>query len=98
MDKNKLLGYLNIAIKAGYVIVGGENISKTLQHNRKIYLVLYDDDIKKNTCKIINNLVNNNIRTLELKNLNEYIKINNCKIIALKNKNLSDIIYNIIVE
>lgn len=96
MDKEKIEGYLNIAKKAGYLLIGGENIENAILHNRKIYLVLYEPSIQKNSLKIIRKAEERSILTKSLEGISNYIKIKNCKIIALKNKNLSDIIYNII--
>ena len=96
MDKEKIEGYLNIAKKVGYLLIGGENIENAILHNRKIYLVLYEPSIQNNSLKIIRKAEERSILTKSLEGISNYIKIKNCKIIALKNKNLSDIIYNII--
>lgn len=96
MDRQKIEGYLNIAKKAGYLLIGGENIENAILHKRKIYLVLYEPSIQNNSLKIIRKAEERSILTKSLEGISNYIKIKNCKIIALKNKNLSDIIYNII--
>ena len=96
LDKQKIEGYLNIAKKAGYLLIGGENIKNAILHNRKIFLVIYDPSIQNNSLKIIRKVEELSIPTKSLKDLSSYIKIYNCKILALKNKKLSDIIYNII--
>ena len=96
MDKEKIEGYLNIAKKAGYLLIGGENIENAILHNRKIYLILYEPSIQKNSLKVIRKAEERSILTKSIEGISNYIQIKNCKIIALKNKNLSDIIYNII--
>ena len=90
MDKIKLQGYINIAKKAGYVIIGGE---KLYNYNKKLYLVIYSKDASKNTLKIVEKLKQRDIPVITLENLED---IMNCKIIAIKNKNLSDIILDAI--
>ncbi len=95
MNIDKIKGYLNIAKKAGYVIIGGEKLEN---YNKKLYLVIYDKSAQKNTIKIIEKIKNKNIKTIELENLENLINITNCKIIGIKNKNLSDIIIDLIKE
>ena len=85
-----LKGYLNIARKAGYLIVGGE---KLCDYDKKLYLVLYDKNSQKNTMKIVHKLEEKNLNCIEVENLSDIICIQNCKIAGIKNKNLSDIIY-----
>ena len=88
MDKNKLQGYLNIAKKAGYVIIGGE---KLYNYNKKLYLVIYDNTSEKNTLKVVDKIKQRNIPIFSIDNLQDIVSIKNCKIIGIKNKNLSDI-------
>ena len=95
MDINKLKGYLNISHKAGYLIVGGE---KLYDYNKKLYLVVYDKSAQKNTMKVVEKLKDKNIPFIEVDNLQELTSIKNCNIIGLKNKNLSDIIFNLLTE
>lgn len=95
MNIDKIKGYLNIAKKAGYVIIGGEKLEN---YNKKLYLVIYDKSAQKNTLKIVEKIKDKDIKTIELENLETLININNCKIIGIKNKNLSDIIINLMNE
>ena len=88
LDKNKLQGYLNIAKKAGYVIIGGE---KLYNYNKKLYLVIYDNTSEKNTLKVVDKIKQRNIPIFSIDNLQDIVSIKNCKIIGIKNKNLSDI-------
>ena len=95
MNIDKIKGYLNIAKKAGYVIIGGEKLEN---YNKKLYLVIYDKSAQKNTLKIVEKIKDKDIKIIELENLETLININNCKIIGIKNKNLSDIIINLMNE
>lgn len=93
MDKQQISGYLNISRKAGYLIIGGEKLKG---YNKKLYLVLYDIDAQKNTLKVVEELKNKNISVFAVENLEEFTGIKNCKIIGLKNKDLSEIISNLL--
>ena len=95
MDKNKLQGYLNIAKKAGYVIIGGE---KLYNYNKKLYLVIYDNTSEKNTLKVVEKIKQRNIPIFSIDNLQDIVSIKNCKIIGIKNKNLSDIMMQCISD
>lgn len=95
MDKNKLQGYLNIAKKAGYVIIGGE---KLYNYNKKLYLVIYDNTSEKNTLKVVDKIKQRNIPIYSIDNLQDIVSIKNCKIIGIKNKNLSDIMMQCISD
>lgn len=95
MQNDKLKGFLNICRKANYLIIGGEALSN---YNKKLYLVLYDSSSKKNTLKIVEKFSNKGIKTMELDNLDTILLINNCKIVGIKNKNLSEEILKICGE
>lgn len=93
MEIEKIKGYFNISHKANYLIIGGEKLS---DYNKKLYLVVYDNTAQKNTLKVIEKLKEKNIPIISVDNLEELISIKNCKIIGLKNKNLSEIIIKLI--
>ena len=93
MDKDKLNGYLNLCRKAGYLIIGGETLD---DYKKKIYLIVYDKTAQKNTLKIVEKYKIKDIPVVEIEGLSEILKIDNCKIVGIKNKNLSDIILNLI--
>ena len=95
LDKNKLQGYLNVAKKAGYVIIGGE---KLYNYNKKLYLVIYDNTSEKNTLKVVDKIKQRNIPIFSIDNLQDIVSIKNCKIIGIKNKNLSDIMMQCISD
>lgn len=93
LEKDKLTGYLNICNKAGYLIIGGESLEN---YNKKLYLVIYDLNSQKNTIKIVEMLKNKHISVEGIENLEEIVKIKNCKILGIKNKNLSEIILSLL--
>ena len=93
MENKQVENYLGIARKAGYTIIGGEKLEN---YQKKLYLVLYDVSAQKNTIKIVEKLKEKNIPIQKVDNLASLIKIENCKIIGLKNKNLSDIILSLL--
>lgn len=94
MDRLKIKGYINIAHKAGYLIFNGEKLDG---YSKKLYLVLYDHDAGKNTLKIAERL-KENYQVLPIDNLEELTSVKNCKIVGIKNKNLSEVIQKLIEE
>ena len=92
MEKDKLIGYINISRKAGYLIIGSEKLKG---YSKKIYLAIYDDSAQKNTLKVVDELKNKNIPILAVDNLEEITNIKNCKIVGIKNKELSEIILSL---
>ena len=92
MEKNKIEGYLNICHKAGYLIIGGENLEN---YNKKLYLVLFDKTSQKNTLKVVEKL-KDKVETIEVENLSQLSKVENCKIIGIKNKKISEILISLL--
>ncbi len=92
MEREKIENYLNICRKAGYLIIGGEKLEN---YSKKLYLVIYDKNSQKNTMKIVEKFKIKQISVCEMENLGEILGIENCKIVGIKNKNLSDIILNL---
>ncbi len=81
-------GLIGICRKAGYVIIGGENIKK---NTHKMYLILLDETAGNSLKREMNFVANSkNIPIQTLSNLANIVGIDNCKVIALKNKALSD--------
>ena len=95
MQENKLSGYLNICRKANYLIIGGDKLEN---YNKKLFLVLYDIKSGKSTLKIAQALKNKGIMTIAIEKLSNLVGIENCKIIAIKNKQLSQIIEKLCEE
>lgn len=99
MLENKLKGYINVAKKASYVIIGRDNIE--LLKNKKFYLFVLSSTAPKSLIDFAENL--SKIKQCEFiklnkLNLDELVYTNNCKIIGIKNKNLSLIIKDLIVR
>ncbi len=89
-----LNGIINICRKAGYLIIGGENIKN---NPHKMYLILIDKSSGNSLKREINYLlVSRNIPFLEVEGLANMIGIENCKAVAIKNKALSDEILKMI--
>ena len=95
MDRIKAKGYINIAHKAGYLIIGGDKLDG---YKQKLYLVLIDKSAGKASQKIANRLKENNIEILWVENLPELCDIKTCKILGIKNKDLSVNIKNNLVN
>ncbi len=93
MNLDKIKGYINISRKAGYLIIGGEKLKN---YRKKLYLIIYDESAQKNTLKIIEQYKDKEI--ISVKNLDEITSINNCKIIGIKNKMMSESISKLLKE
>ncbi len=87
MDITKAKGYLNIAHKAGYLIIGSDNLKG---YDKKLYLVLIDKTAGKNSNKISSTLTERGVTLKIIENLPELVSIKNCKIVGVKNKQLSE--------
>lgn len=84
----RVKGYVSIANKAGYLIVGADNLKG---YHKKLFLVLADETGGKNLLKVAQYLKQNlNIELFVLKNLESYTGIEGCKIVGIKNKGISD--------
>ena len=93
MNKDKVKGYLGICNKAGYLIIGGDNLKK---YDKKMYLLLVDNEVTKTLQKIINKFSSTGVEVLLVENLASLVEIENCKIVGVKNYGLSmEIIKNI---
>lgn len=85
---NKIKGLISIARKAGYVIIGRENL---MEYTKKLYLLLVDSTAGNSLKREMNFISNSkNVPLLEVENLGELTSIDNCKAIGLKNKAMSD--------
>ncbi len=87
---NDIKGIVNIARKGGFAIIGQDNLKK---YCKKIYLVLFRDDCGESLISIINNLkTKTKYEKIKLKH-DEFTTITNipaCKVVAFKNKALSE--------
>ena len=87
-------GIIGICRKAGYVIIGGENIKNNSQ---KMYLILVDENSSKSLLREMQFVANlRNIPIVSIKNLEEIVDIKNCKAVAFKNKALSEKIFDLL--
>lgn len=79
---------ISIARKAGYVIIGKDNL---VSHNKKLYLILLDNTAGNSLNREMRFLADNRkIELIKVSNLAELVSIENCKVIGIKNKNISD--------
>ncbi len=94
MTNQKIKGYLSIANKAGYLIVGADNLK---HYSKKLYLVLAEKDSGKSLIKLANNL---NQKTKNqvyfLTDVEALTSIKGCKIVGVKNLGLANQIINLI--
>lgn len=93
MNREKIKNYLGICRKAGYLIIGADNLKK---YDKKMYLILVDCEVSKTMQKIIDKFEEKNIECLMVENLNQLVELENCKIVGVKNNGLAlEIIKNI---
>lgn len=85
--REKLKGLLNLAKKAGYLIIGSEKLST---YSKKMYFLLADKNAGKSTKKIFENFKNRGVLGAEIENLGELISVEKCMIIGIKNLGLSE--------
>ena len=86
MDKIK--GLISISRKAGYAILGGENL---LSYDKKLYLVLLDSSAGKSLSREIDFFCKNKgLVQILVKGLNDYTGVENCKVLGIKNKKLAE--------
>ena len=86
----KIKGLINIANKAGYLIIGTDSLKV---YKKKLYLILMSNDAGSSTIRNANFVkqdTNCEIITLTNDVFNKVVNIKNCKIIAIKNKGLAE--------
>ena len=85
---NNVNGLLSIARKAGYVIIGQDNLT---DYKKKLYLVLMDKNAGNSLSREMNFLAKkDNIPLLQVDDLEKLVSIKNCKAVGIKNKAISD--------
>ena len=85
---NRLKGLISIAKKAGFVVIGAENLKG---YNKKLFLLLMDKLAGNSLKREMNFLAQTrNLPLLEIENLAEIVAIDNCKAIGIKNKVMSE--------
>ena len=81
-------GLISIARKAGYVIIGLENLKG---YDKKMYLLLVDKTAGSSLSREMNFLAKTkNIPLIQVDNLGSLVAIENCKAVGLKNKAISE--------
>lgn len=94
MIEEKIKGYISIAKKAGYLIVGADNLKG---YNKKLYLVLADKSGGKNLLKIADSLKEQTKdQVFFVENLDVLAQLYNCKILGIKNLGISQAIINLL--
>lgn len=91
VDNQKIKGYISIAKKAGYAIIGSEKLEN---HKKKLYLLLVDREAGKNTIKVADAF--GDVEKITISSLAELVQIQNCKILGIKNKGISEQIIKIL--
>lgn len=85
---NNLSGMIGIARKAGFCIIGQENL---IGYDKKLYLILLDKVAGKSLTREMNFLAKQrNIPIRYVEQLDKLTAIENCKVIGIKNKNFSE--------
>lgn len=83
---DKIKAYVGFAIKSNKIVYGVDNILLS----RQVHVVIYDVDLADNSLsKLTKYLENNNIEGLKTDKLKEIVNRDNCKVIGIKDKNLS---------
>ena len=93
---NKVKGYINIANKAGYLIIGSDNLK---YYKKKLYLILYAQNSGKDIQKIVMNCktkLSAEIIEIENQEFAKIVSIENCKIVGIKNLGISKEIIKVI--
>ena len=92
LNREKVKNYLGICRKAGYIIIGSDNLKN---YDKKMYLILADKNLSKTMIKIVERFPK--IETIYVEDLAELVGIENCKIIAIKNHGLVEEIKKYII-
>lgn len=92
---DKIKGYVNLAIRAKYVVFGADNLKG---YTHKLYLVLYRQDYGNTILKTINELKHRGLQCimLSVEDFNYISSLDNCKLLAIKNKGISEQICKIL--
>ncbi len=85
---NNIDGLIGIARKAGFVIIGGENLAS---YTKKLYLLIFDKSAGTSLKREMNFLAQKRqIEIIEVENLSKLVGVQNCKAIGIKNKAFSE--------
>ena len=87
-------GLISIARKAGFVIIGQDDLKG---YSKKLYLILIDATAGKALRREVEFLSQkNDVTALEVEALGQSCGIENCKVIGIKNKAISEKIMEIL--
>ena len=91
----KINGYINIANRGGYAIWGTDGLKG---YTHKLFLILYREDHGKTIEKTINRFKDLGVEIFKLnqEDFNLIVAAENCKLVAIKNKGISEQIINIL--
>lgn len=89
----KVNGYINIASRAGYVIYGTDNLKG---YTHKLYLILYRSDFGKTIEKTLSRFTEIEAINLSVEQFNVVTGTDKAKILAIKNKGISEQIIKIL--
>lgn len=85
---NKIGGLIGVARKAGFVIVGQDNLKN---YGKKLYAILLDNTAGNSLIREMTFLAEKkNIPLQMVENLSELVSIENCKVVGIKNKQMSN--------
>ena len=85
-----LKGLLSLARKAGYVVIGIDNLSG---YYKKLFLLLHDKTAGKSLVREMNFLSQKKgVCLAEVDGLEELLHIPNCKAVGIRNKKFSEMI------
>lgn len=84
----EISGLISIARKAGYCIIGQDNL---LGYDKKLYLILLDKNAGNSLSKSIKYMAEQRgLELILLDGLAEKTNLENCKVLGIKNKGLSE--------
>lgn len=86
MNEEKIKGIFSIAKKGNYVIIGADKLKN---YKKKVFLILASKSSGKTIFKLTEKFKD---IVLWVENLEELVLIDNCKIVGIKNKGISDLI------
>lgn len=91
VDSIKIAGYLNLARKSNNLIIGTENLKK---YNKKLYLIILSKTAGKTACAVAQKQKERTECEVVVADIDlaEILNINNCQIVALKNKGFADMV------
>lgn len=89
---NKLKGLISIARKAGFCIIGQD---KLIDYEKKLYLILLDNRAGRALERQMIYLSNEKeIPLVRVDGLDEILAIQNCRVVGIRNKAISDSLIN----